>query len=633
MGGSAAEASRHRSPSRFAPGPATGRVLAVAAPVLSLLLPLLLVLLVQGLSPDAQRVPTGAGRYDLAAAWLSGRPGALAGVDLRTPAPVLGRAQLGLLLALLQAGPAQSVLAAAQGAMLLLALLQTGLVWWLLRRAGAGAIGAGLAAIVVGVTPAAVHAHSAVSATAIGVCWALLAGALVVGARGRVRAVAAGVAVVLAVASAPAVAPALVAPVVLLVLRGRRAGSSTGPPPATAAAVGAAVAGVVMIAVALGLGALPTTADGRALAAVEAAQAIEPAVGGAALAAWWRVDPLLAVVAAAGIAIVVAVRRDLGRAVPLLVAVAACVWPFGADPVTPLVILLPLVAVVVAAAVDTGVRALGNPRFVWSVAGSGWLTGVGALITVALVVWLTGLGGLVRDGDRPVARVERWLSSGVPSGQTVLVGLGVWPDLSAGARARIGWYAGTGAALPSSMPWTGADYVVTDSSLPVRRAGAAAAALDRSLEVARYGHGGDALEVRAVRASATPSPTATPAASAADRAALASRRQAGRQLAANPHLELGGAGRALLLSGDVDMRVPVVLAQFMTAHRITVTGFGAADAAGVHHAVSVGEVDGARLPADAAATGALLRFLSELGGDVAPTSIDAGTEGVTATFG
>ena len=254
----------------------------------------------------------------------------------------------------------------------------------------------------------------------------------------------------------------------------------------------------------------------------------------------------------------------------------------------PLVVLLPIVAVAVARSVDVGVAALGHPKFVRSVLGSAWLTGVGAVLVVAVVGWLVGLSGLVRGSDLPVAKVERWIDTSVPAGQTVLVGLGAYPDLVGGTKADVGWYGGNAAStsVASSVPWGTADYVVEDTSLPADRTGAAATVLGRSLEIATFGTGSAEMSVRAVQAPATTTAPAPPT-TAAGKAAAALRKSVGTQLAENPRIEVNGQDRARLLAGDVDTRIALVLAQFVTSHRVAVTGFGLAsgDTSGIRTTV------------------------------------------------
>lgn len=619
------ETSRHRSAPRFSLPRPIGRAAAVLTPLLSLLPPVVLLVVVQSLSPAAQRVPSGAARFDLAGAWLATAPGALAGTTSWLSAPTLGRAQLGALLHLLRGGEAQSVLAAAHGGMLLLAVIQAALLWWVLRRLGAGGVAAGLATAVFGIAPIAIETHTAVSATAVAVVWLLLAAALALGRRSA-SLVAAGVLVAVAVASAPAVGIAVVPLAVFAALLLRRR--------ATLLLAGFGVAAILLAAVLAVIAALPATAASARLGALVAAQSAT-AAGLASLGHWSQVDPLSLLIALVAVVVAATIGRRLSPLVVAAMTVVASVWPQGDDAVAPLVVLLPVVAGAVARSVDVGVDALGHPRFVRSVLGSAWLTGVGALLVVAVIGWSVGLSALVRGGDQPLARLERWIDSSVPAGQTVLVSLGAWPDLVGSTRADVGWYAGGPGttAVPSSVPWSRADYVVEDASLPPDRSGAAASVLARSLEVASFGTGASAMSVRAVRApqvEATPAPPTT----AAGRAAAALRKSVGTQVAQNPRIEVDGQDRARLLAGDVDTRIVLVLAQFVTAHRIAIRDFGVAegDTSGLRTTVTVSEIDGRPVPSDGTKTGVLLRFLSDLRGDFATESIDATDEGITAAF-
>lgn len=616
---------------------------AVLTPACSLLPAVIALIVVQSLTPATQRVPTGPARFDLAGAWLATEPGALAGTSSWLTAPTLGRLQLGLLIRLLQGGEAQSVLAAAHGAMLVLAVVQAVLLWWVLRRLGAGGVAAGLATAVFGVAPIAVETHAAIAAAAVGAVWLLLAAGLVLGRR-RASLAAGGAAAAIGVASVPTLVVAVAALAVLLVLRLRREARGAGV--SWFRALRPAGAGFVVAAVLLGaamavLAALPRGSASTALAELVAAQGSAPMLGAAALARWAQTDLLSLLVAAGAVLLTALGARD--RPVTVLVVVVGVLsfWPQGEDPTAPLVALLAVVAAAVARSVDVGVIALGHPTFVRSVLGSAWLTGVAALLVVAVLGWLVGLSGLVRGSDQAVAKVERWIDSSVPAGQTVLVGLGSWPDIARSTDAEVGWYAaGTASrALPSSIPWSRADYVVTDASLPLDvsgaagASGAAATVLGRSLQVASFGAGDTAMTVRAVRAV---EPEATPEAptTAAGRAAARLRASVGTQLAENPRVEVTGQDRARLLAGDVDTRIALVLAQFVTTHRVAISGFGLAsgDTSGIRTTVTVREIDGRGVPADGTKTGVLLRFLSDLSGEFAPASIDATNSGITAAF-
>ncbi|MBW4040683.1 MAG: hypothetical protein HIU86_00945 [Acidobacteria bacterium] len=631
------ETSRHRSASRFAiPRPA-GRLATILTPAVSLLPAVVALVVVQSLNPAAQRVPTGAARFDLTGAWLATEPGAVAGTTSWLAAPTLGRLQLGALLRVLQGGQSQSVLAAAHGGMLLLTVVQAVLLWWVLRRLSVGGVGAGLATALFGVAPIAIGVHTAVSAVAVAACWLLLAAGLTLGVT-RAERIAGGVAAAVAVASAPAVAIVLLPLAVLLALRLRRERRALGGPWARAAlstAAGFVVAAVLIALVMAIAAALPSGAATARLDALTTAQDATPVGGFAAIVLWAGSDPLSLLVAVGAVVLAAVAARD--RAITVLVAVGAVasIWPQGGDPVPPLVVLLPLVAAAVARSVDVGVAALGHPLFVRSVLGSAWLTAVGAVLVVAVVAWVVGLSALVRGGDLPVTKVERWVAASVPAGQTVLVGLGVYPDLVGTAKAQVGWYgSGNGAtAVPSSVPWSRADYIVVDGSLPSDRTGAAATALGRSLEVATFGTGSAELSVRAVRQAGASVPLKPPT-TAAGRAAAALRKSVGMQLAENPRIQLDGRDRALLLAGAVDTRIAIVLAQFVTSHSIAVSGFGVAsgDASGIRTVVTISEIDGRNVPSDGTKTGVLLRFLSDLRGQLATRSIDATDSGISAAF-
>lgn len=624
--------SRHRSPSRFPLPAPVGRRGAVLTPVLSLLPSVVLLAVVQSLGPAAQRIPSGAARFDLAAAWLATVPGALAGSASWFPGPTLGRLQLGLLLRVVQGVETQGVLAAAHGAMLLLTVLQAVLLWLALRRLGTGAVAAGLATAVFGVAPLAVDTHATVSAMSVAAGWLLVA--LCLGLRrGTVPLVLCGAAAAVAVASVPAVAVAAVPLAVLLALRLRRTTEREGVRPLFAAAAGFGGTAVLLAGIVAGVAALPRTAATGRFDALVAAQQAVPAFGAAALDRWAVVDPLFALIAVGAVVLAGFAGGHRGTVVLVVVLLAASVWPWGREAIDPSVLLLPVVAAAVARSVDVGLAALGHPLFVRSVLGSAWLTGVAALLLVATVSWLLGLSTLVPGRAQPVAQLGRWIGSSVPPGQTVLVGLGVWPDLVSTTRAEIGWYAGAAGrtAVPSSVPWRTADYIVEDASLRSVRTGPATEALGRSVEVASFGSGASAMAVRAVRASAAPT---APPATAAGRAAARLRIAVGRQLAQNPRIEMGGRDRARLRSGEVDTRIALVLAQFVTAHRILIGGFGVADgdATGIRTSVTISGIDGRRVPSDGTKTGVLLRFLSDLRGDLRVRTIDATDDGITAAF-
>ncbi|HET6826155.1 MAG TPA: hypothetical protein VFH64_09545 [Amnibacterium sp.] len=640
------ESSRHRTSRSFWLPGWFAWLLRSGTPLVSLLPAVIAVVLVQSLSPAAQRLPAGGARFALAGAWATTAPGAVVGYRHWFTTPVIGWLQLGALDRALLGGTAQSVLAAAHGAMLVLTLACVVLLWFVLRRAGASGLAAGAASAAFGIAPIAIAVHTVVAPVAVALVWLLVSALLVLGRRGPVAAVAIGASAGAAVLSDPvalAVLPALAWVLVAPAVRGPRTLRAVGGAPrsaarpAIAAAAGFAVAilGGALVAVVLTVqqpGDAARTAD--AIGAAAAAQASFPAAGAASAVAWLRTDPLSLLIGV--VAVILAVRSRSFVPVASVVGLVALVsfWPDGADAVGPVVLLLPLLTFATALVIDGAVVALGRPRFLISAIGSGWLMAVVALLVVASVVWIASLRSLQIGAHQPLSRAERWVDSAVEPGQVVLVDLGMWPDLSHGAAATVGWYAAAaGRPAPSSAPWSSADYLVTTGDALGASTGAAKQALARSLAVARFGSGSGAVEIRAVRATPPAAPAPAPPTPAEQRAAVA-RRQTGGELAANPRLTVDGADRALLQAGDVDSRVSIVLGQLLAVHRLTVGGFPPVpgDSGGVRRQVLISAVDGHPVPHDADATGTILRYLSALRGEYSTSAIDATDAGVLATF-
>src|SRR5579875_624711 len=139
------ETSRHRT-SRWAGVPSwVAWTFRSGIPLVSLLPALVAVVLVQSLSPAAQQLPTGEARFALAGAWALSAPGGAIGYRHWFGTPVIGWLQLGAFDRALLGGSAQSVLAAAHGVMLLVAVAGVALLWFVLRRAGASGLAAGAA--------------------------------------------------------------------------------------------------------------------------------------------------------------------------------------------------------------------------------------------------------------------------------------------------------------------------------------------------------------------------------------------------------------------------------------------------------------------------------------------------------
>lgn len=640
------ESSRHRTSRWAGLPPWVAWTLRSGIPLVSLLPALVAVVLVQSLSPAVQQLPAGEAGFALAGAWAASAPGGVIGYHHWFTTPVIGWLQLGALDRALLGGTAQTVLAAAHGAMLLVTVASVALLWFVLRRAGASGLAAGAASAAFGIAPIAVSRHAVVSPANVAVVWLLVAALLVLGRRGPVASVAIGATTGAAVLTSPL---ALVAVPVLAWAfavpfdRRERILRAVGAPPIRrsplpplGAAVGLAVALLGGLLVALVLAAPAPGSAGRTTDAIGAAAASSalPSAGAASAVLWLRTDPLSLLIGL--VAVILAARSPRFQLVAVLAGllVVASFWPAGRDAVSPIVLLLPAFALATALVIDRAVVALGEPRFLTSVIGSGWLMAVVALLVVAAVVWFVSLPSLQPGSRQPLARAEGWVRQSVPAGQVVLVDLAAWPDLSRGTRASVGWYAAAdGAPAPSSTSWTRADYLVTAGTGLADSTGAARAVLARSLPVARFGSGTESVDVRAVRRPSAPDqPIHAP--TAAERRAAVVRVQTGSQLAENPRLTADGPDRALLTAGDVDTRVSIVLAQLLALHRVTVRAFPTVSGEDglLRRQMLISAIDGHPVPRDGDATGTLLRYLSQLRGAYATSTIDATDAGVLATF-
>lgn len=596
-------------------------------------------------SPAAERLPTGAARFGPAGALAVLQPGALPGfhfLDARiVDAPPLAWLQLGVITRALGVTGVPA-LEATRAIQTVLALIGVALVWRIVRRMPSSALAAFAAATTAGVTPMAVAVHVRPLPIGLAVVWLLAAAAIAQARPTPLRVVAVGVCSTAAVLTAPWAALGMLAPLWLLV---RSARLRLRHPLRVVVLVVPVIAAIAAGAVAVGavLQRAPAGAGSMALdrlAAAASALAPSASVGLDAWRAWATVDPLGLLVGVIAFAVAVPRRRLAPIVVTALLIAAAAVFPLGRDAVTAPALLVPALAILTGAAVDRAIVLLGRPALATSVVGAGWLMGIAALLIVAAVQWGTGLGAGTAASSRPAGAVRQWLRTSVPAGQVVVVSLATWPDLADGAHAAVGWYA-VDAARPdgvrSSVPWTTADYVVSDAQLRGAASGQAAAVLRRSVAVATFGSGMNALQVRAVPAvaGATPPAKRTPTPSAADRAATGERTRVGTELARNPRIVLGGADRARLRTGQVDQRVVVVLGQLLATHTVTVAGFPAVtgDPSSLRRQVLIGALDGHAVPADIQQTGIVLRYLSGLRGSFGTSSIDATPNGVLATFG
>ena len=191
-----------------------------------------------------------------------------------------------------------------------------------------------------------------------------------------------------------------------------------------------------------------------------------------------------------------------------------------------------------------------------------------------IVLWLTG--GLAGTPSR-AARVPA-AGTGPPSlAAGVQARAAAWIAGQVSGDAIIACYPGMCAALQEEgvaagrlMPLRsaaasplGASVLAISPSAAGQRAGQDAPAL-----IARFGSGGNRVEVRAVE------PGGASAYRAALRADLAARRAAGSQLLRNSHIRVTRPGAAQLRAGDVDTRLLATLAALASQYSFRVTGFG-----------------------------------------------------------
>lgn len=466
---------------------------------------------VAALRVDAWTATLGEARLAVAVAVARG---AEVVADPLLPSDRFAALQLAVVQTVLPTGGA-AVVDAARWACLLFGLVAALLVWPILRRLRVSTAATAVGVALAGVSLPALALHSGISAAAPAAAWLATAAALAAHERGR----AAVVAVVVAVATAPLVAAAVLALVAHLVLARlvRRVGRYRLP-----VGVGAAVAAVVVAVPAVGWGPLAGVAGPDVSTPV--------AVAGAAVG-------LLLVLLAARVA---GWLRPTLPATVLLLAVGLVPGPSRA---TAALLVVPVLAVALAVAVEQVTRRLGALVAVLvvlvgpTVAAPAALPGVPAR-GADLLAWLaTDTGPAVAVGADALDRAEL-LAAGLPA-----------------ARLR----GGTDPPVPGEL-WLVADR--PDGGRPAARPtrcadGSVVAATARDsggapAQVCRTDGGGPAV--------------------AAENAARA---RLGTALAGNPSLLLTAPAAATLRAGAVDPRLMLVLAALTTAHRLAVADFPA----------------------------------------------------------
>lgn len=418
------------------------------------------------------------------------------------------------------------------------------------------------------------------------------------------------------------------------------------PQTVTLAALLTAVVLLTLVARRLGLGVLATAA------AIAFAMLTPPAVRAAAIG----VPEHLAVLALLGAVLLLLSRRSGIAVVPVagaLAGAAVAVAPLAMAAVPFLlgaalrglrrgrrVPTLPLAGAAFFAVAGVGWAVLGlditsAPRFGGALLAD-WAGAnpVGAVVAVAAIAF-----GLLRPTLRPLSGF----------GLTVLA-LGVWPEGDEAHRLTVLLAPALG-LLVGAATEKAVRALALRSSREFYAGVAGAVAVGAALLAGIAGSAGELGRQQAVADSAAPqqetdaapdvpgtaaetSPRPAPASTSATVAPAEVERRAssGRQLVQNPRLTVSAEARALLESGQVDRRIPVVLAQFLTQYDLTVADFPATPDEEGRRQVLVSAVDGAPVAPGDVAVAPLTSFLTGLTGSFIVESVTVAADGVLAVF-
>ncbi|RLV49096.1 phospholipid carrier-dependent glycosyltransferase [Nocardioides mangrovicus] len=474
-----------------------------------------------------------------------------------------------------------TAVAAGREAMVVAHLVSVVLVWVLARRLGMRRPAAGLATLIMAVSPLSVQFSRTVYLDNVAVPWALGSFVLAMSRRNQLAAFA-GSALCFGVAVLSKETFALLLPFLVWQLWRSAHPSSRRYTLSVAASLFALiVAGYVAFALVKGE-VLPGSNRVSLLSGV-AFQLLQRQGSGSVFEAstqagrsvrvWLTLDSVLPWLTIASVAIGLFVRRLRPLAALVGFSILVVLKP-GYLPVPYVIALIPFAALLVAGVADTAFRDRRRAtRLTAAVVAL-------AAAVAAVPLWGTQLRGLLRaDLDRPLAQAEHYIDTQVPHDQRLLVDDAAWTDLvrDGFARTNVVWYykADTDPAVERRSPngWKDYDYILVTQAL--RRSAGTMPVVDTALRnatrVAQYGSGEQQVAVYQVHAEG-----ASVASQIADRDAAA-RPSAGRALAANPRLELSGAARKALASGAVDSRLITLLATLSADHRLRITSFPTVD--------------------------------------------------------
>jgi len=277
---------------------------------------------------------------------------------------------------------------------------------------------------------------------------------------------------------------------------------------------------------------------------------------------------------------------------PLAVALLATVVAAVAAPDvrgSVVLVALPLGAVVLPAAIEAAVAALGRRQELWPPAR---MVVVGGVALAAIVAWMPTLDTVREPADgseqTAISNAKAWVFANLPSRPKLVVDDAMWACLvkSGYPAEQLAEAGGIGPDRPP-LPWTEARYVLGRDEALVGAADPAGEARSRSTPVASFGDDADTITVR--RVLADPDEIAT------DLRERAGRIAAGRALTANPRLDLAPKAANLISIGQVDSRAVAVLAAMTGQHSVRIVDFPVVpgeDAGAPRRLIAVAAVDG-----------------------------------------
>ncbi|OMH33084.1 hypothetical protein BGP79_05880 [Tersicoccus sp. Bi-70] len=534
---------------------------------------------------------------------------------------------------------------AAREAMVVAALISTGLVFWLCRRLRLGRPAAALAAGLFALSPLAIQYHRTVYLDNVATVWLLLALILATARHRQLAGFAASAACLgVAVLSKETYLLAIV-PVAWVMIRQSHPSTRRYTLAVAGSVLGLIGISYLLLATVKGelfpgpdrvslMGGVAFQLGGRASSglATEAGSQISRT-----LSQWWHLDPVFITLGLLCAVIGIGIRRVRPFAVIVVALVLFMFRPGGYLPVPYVIMLLPLAAVAVAGVAHAAVerlRAGAGIRRAQGVAGILVLLAGGV---VAVPVWGSLYAGqLTADLDRPSVEAQQWVARNVGKDQRLLVDDAMWVDLvrSGFARENVIWYykLDTDSQVIAQSPngWKDSDWIITTDSMRTfpDQFPQVKAAIANSTVVASFGSGQQRVDVRQIHAEGLA------AGERADRALRTERAAVGAELAANPRLTLTPSARAQLRAGQVDSRVMLALAQQVMQTTLTITDFPAEDGTDgtYRRSALVTAVDGRPAVTGTDAARRITAWTSGLTGPFGHPAVTAADNGMTITY-